>query len=93
MVTKEFSTGKVNFEAGAIGTRAVQTMFDVALSGYSPIAASVVHTDNSSAYIPVVILDKYNSKVRINQYRCISTAYTSSAAVADVIVRVVYKKN
>lgn len=85
---RDYTVGKITFASGTIGTRGDQKFVNVALSGYTPIALSMVYVANSSAYIPEVHLNLTN--IVCNFYRAQSAAYGGNDN--DMTVRVLYKK-
>ena len=79
------------FDAGTIGTRGAQCSISLASEynkGYVPVSAVILTTNDSSGYIPFVMIYNAEQKVVLNLYR----ATTSAVASAYTEVRVLFKK-
>lgn len=89
---RDFAFTDLSFTAGTIGTRGYQGTIPsdtLAISGYTPIAFSIVFANDSSQYIPITIYATTSGILYFNLYR----ATTSSVSGAAVTVRAVYRKS
>lgn len=85
-MTRTYHSGIMSFTAGAIGVRCAQTSVDIRVTGYTPIAVSISYCEDSSKYIPLVMLGASNALVYVNLYRATTSAFTSAGDAVNFIV-------